>query len=95
MTDEMKYRDLGSTGISASVVGLGTFAIGGWFWGGTDEKDSIEAIHASIDRGINLIDTAPIYGHGRSEEIVGRAIRGKRDRVLIATKTGLSMANTE
>ncbi len=89
MKQDMKFKDLGSTGISASVVGLGTFAIGGWFWGGTDEKDSIEAIHASIESGINLIDTAPVYGFGRSEQIVGKAIRGKRDRVLIATKTGL------
>ncbi len=89
MEMDMKFRDLGSTGISASIVGLGTFAIGGWFWGGTDEKDSIKAIHASIDSGINLIDSAPIYGYGRSEQIVGKAINGRRDSVLIATKAGL------
>jgi aryl-alcohol dehydrogenase-like predicted oxidoreductase len=89
MNAEMQYRELGSSGIKASVVGLGTFAIGGWFWGGTDEKKSIQAIHASLDMGVNLIDTAPIYGFGRAEEIVGKALKGKRDKALIATKCGL------
>ena len=85
----MKMRELGNSGIEASVVGLGTFAIGGWFWGGSDEKDSIEAIHASIDNGVNLVDTAPIYGYGLSEKIVGKAVRDRRDKVVLATKTGL------
>ncbi|MGB9553603.1 MAG: aldo/keto reductase, partial [bacterium] len=85
----MQYRDIGKSGLKASVVGLGTFAIGGWFWGGTDEQKSIAAIQASIDRGVNLIDTAPIYGFGRAEQIVGKAIKGRRDRVIIATKVGL------
>lgn len=58
-------------------------------WGGTDERGAIDALHASIDSGINLIDTAPAYGMGRSEQIVGKAIQGRRDRVLIATKCGL------
>jgi len=89
MGDKMRYRALGSSGIQASVVGLGTFAIGGWFYGGADEKDSIAAIHASMDKGVNLIDTAPIYGYGLSEEIVGKAIRGKREKVVLATKAGL------
>ena len=89
MKNEMKYRGLGTSGLKASVIGLGTFAIGGWFWGGVDEKKSIAAIQASIDRGVNLIDTAPIYGFGLAEEIVGKAIKGKRDRILIATKVGL------
>ncbi len=71
------------------MIGLGTWAIGGWMWGGTDERDAIEALQASIDRGITFIDTAPAYGMGRSEEIVGKAIAGRRDRVLIATKCGL------
>lgn len=85
----MQYRSLGSSGIEASVVGLGTWAIGGWMWGGTDEQESIRAIHAALDAGINLIDTAPVYGFGRSEEIVGRAIKDRRDKVVLATKCGL------
>jgi aryl-alcohol dehydrogenase-like predicted oxidoreductase len=89
MSTEMRYRELGGSGIKASVLGLGTFAIGGWFWGGTDEKKSIEAIHASLDEGVTLIDTAPIYGFGRAEEIVGKALRGRRDKAVIATKVGL------
>ena len=94
MKNEMQYRELGNSGLKASVFGLGTFAIGGWFWGGTDEKDSIKAIQGSIDNGVNLIDTAPIYGYGLSEEIVGKALKGRRDRAIIATKGGL-VWNTE
>jgi aryl-alcohol dehydrogenase-like predicted oxidoreductase len=73
----------------ASRIALGTWAIGGWMWGGTEEKDAIATIHHALDRGINLIDTAPVYGFGQSEEIVGRALEGRRDKVLIATKAGL------
>lgn len=83
-------RNIGRSGISASGVGLGTWAIGGWMWGGTDEDASIAAIQASIDAGVSLIDTAPAYGLGRSEEIVGKAIRGRRDKVVVATKCGLN-----
>ncbi|MET3896860.1 methylglyoxal reductase [Devosia sp. UYZn731] len=83
-------REIGHSGITASAVGLGTWAIGGWMWGGTDEAAAIEAIEASIDAGISLIDTAPAYGLGHSEELVGTAIRGKRHRVVIATKCGLN-----
>jgi methylglyoxal reductase len=89
MGTEMRYRELGSSGIRASIHGLGTFAIGGWFWGGTDEKQSIEAIHASLDEGVNLIDTAPIYGFGLAEEIVGKALKGRRSQAVIATKVGM------
>ena len=89
MSREMQTRPIGSSGIEASVVGLGTWAIGGWMWGGTDEAQSIAAIQASIDEGISLIDTAPAYGQGLSEEIVGKAIRGRRDEVVLATKCGL------
>lgn len=85
----MRQRPLGQSGISASVVGLGAWAMGGWMWGGTDEADSIQAIHAALDAGVNLIDTAPIYGFGLSEEIVGKAIRDRRDRVVLATKCSL------
>ncbi|KQW86110.1 aldo/keto reductase [Devosia sp. Root413D1] len=83
-------RLIGRSGIPASAVGLGTWAIGGWMWGGTDEAAAIKAIEASINAGISLIDTAPAYGLGRSEELVGAAIRGKRDQVVIATKCGLN-----
>lgn len=85
----MEYRPLGKSGIEASVVGFGAWAVGGWMWGGTDESQAIEAIHAALDAGITLIDTAPVYGFGRSEEIVGRAIAGRRDKVILATKCGL------
>src|SRR5579859_5943749 len=88
----MEYLDIAGMTPRASRIALGTWAIGGWMWGGSDEKDAVRAIHTAIDRGITLIDTAPVYGFGQSEEIVGRAlaIGGRRDRVLIATKVGLN-----
>lgn len=85
----MQFRDLGQSGIEASAVAIGTWAIGGWMWGGTDEQDSIDAIRAGLDAGVNFIDTAPAYGLGLSEEIVGRAIEGRREDVVLATKCGL------
>jgi aryl-alcohol dehydrogenase-like predicted oxidoreductase len=87
----MEYATIPETSIRLSRVGLGTWAIGGWMWGGTDEEESVRTIHAAVERGINLIDTAPAYGFGRSEEIIGRAIvEGQlRSRVVIATKAGL------
>jgi methylglyoxal reductase len=85
----MRQRSLGQSGIEASVIGLGTWAIGGWMWGGTNEREAVDALKASIDSGITLIDTAPAYGLGRSEQIVGQAIAGRRDQVLLATKCGL------
>ena len=85
----MQTRPLGVSGIEASVVGFGAWAIGGWMWGGANEADAIRAIHAALDAGINLIDTAPIYGFGSSEEIVGKALQGRRDRAVIATKCGM------
>jgi len=92
---EMLTRPLGGSSIDASAVGLGTWAIGGWMWGGTDESESIAAIQASIDEGISLIDTAPAYGQGRAEEILGAAIRGRRDEVVLATKCGLVWHTTK
>lgn len=88
----MEQIALGHTGITTSRIGLGTWAIGGWQWGGTDESQSIATIRTAVERGITLIDTAPVYGFGRSEELVGRALAegGLRERVLIATKAGLS-----
>jgi aryl-alcohol dehydrogenase-like predicted oxidoreductase len=88
---EMELRAIPGTAIEMSRVGIGTWAIGGWMWGGTDEAESVATIRAALEHGINLIDTAPAYGFGRSEEIVGKAIaEGRlRSRVLISTKTGL------
>ncbi len=80
-------------GIQARIsrVALGTWAMGGWMWGGTDEHESIATIWSAVDRNINLIDTAPAYGFGVSEEIVGKAIAaaGVRSQVIIATKVGI------
>ncbi len=94
-SNQVRTRPIGKSGIQASVVGLGTWAIGGWMWGGTDERQSIAAIQASIDEGISLIDTAPAYGMGLSETIVGRAIKGRRDKVVLATKCGLVWHTTK
>ncbi|MBB3104882.1 aldo/keto reductase [Azomonas macrocytogenes] len=79
----------------ASRIGLGTWAIGGWMWGGTDEDNSIRTIRTAIERGINLIDTAPVYGFGRSEEIVGKALEGIRDQAVVATKVALEWSEDE
>ncbi|PQO47309.1 aldo/keto reductase [Blastopirellula marina] len=85
----MKTRPLGKSGIEASVVAFGAWAIGGWTWGGADEKESIAAIHAFLDAGGSLIDTAPVYGFGYSEEVVGKAIADRRDKVVLATKCSM------
>ncbi len=87
----MERIGIPGTSLEVSRVALGTWAIGGWMWGGTDEAESVATIRAALEHGINLIDTAPVYGFGRSEEIVGKAIAEGhlRSRVLIATKTGL------
>lgn len=85
----MLTRPLGSSGIQASAVALGTWVMGGWMWGGADEGESIAAVHAALDAGITLLDTAPIYGFGHSESVVGRAIADRRDRVVLATKVGM------
>jgi aryl-alcohol dehydrogenase-like predicted oxidoreductase len=87
----MELADIPGTSLKISPVAIGTWAIGGWMWGGTDEAESVSTIRAALEHGINIIDTAPVYGFGRSEEIVGRAIAEGRVRssVLIATKAGL------
>jgi aryl-alcohol dehydrogenase-like predicted oxidoreductase len=79
------------TDLKPSRIGLGTWAIGGWMWGGSDDAESIRTIHAAIDRGITLIDTAPVYGFGHSEQVVGRALAqgGRRAKAVIATKVAL------
>lgn len=86
----MKSRALGKHGPKASVVAFGAWAIGGWRWGGADAEASVRAVQASLDAGVNLIDTAAVYGFGLSEQIVGKAIEGRsRDDIIIATKCGL------
>src|ERR1700704_3970756 len=87
----MGFTEIPGTSLRVSPVAIGTWAIGGWMWGGTDEAESIATIQAALEHGINLIDTAPVYGFGRSEEIVGKAIAEGRLRsdVLLATKAGL------
>jgi aryl-alcohol dehydrogenase-like predicted oxidoreductase len=87
----MKLAEIPGTALKVSPVAIGTWAIGGWMWGGTDEAESVATIRAAFEHGINLVDTAPVYGFGRSEEIVGKAISAGRLRseVLIATKVGL------
>jgi len=91
----LDYLEIQGTHIISSRIALGTWAMGGWMWGGSEDKESIRTIHAALDHGINLIDTAPIYGYGRSEEIVGEALRlgGRRDSVILATKVGLDWTN--
>jgi len=83
--------------LPVSRVGLGTWAIGGWMWGGSDEAESIKTIHHALDLGLNLIDTAPVYGFGRSEEIVGKALadQGRREKAILATKVGLEWVDSK
>jgi aryl-alcohol dehydrogenase-like predicted oxidoreductase len=87
----MEFIQVSGTDLNASRIGLGTWSIGGTFWGGSDEREAVRTISAALGRGINLIDTAPAYGWGKSEELVGKALAeyGKRDEVIIATKCGL------
>jgi aryl-alcohol dehydrogenase-like predicted oxidoreductase len=86
-----ELTEITGTSLKVSPVAIGTWAIGGWMWGGTDEAESVATIRTAFEHGINIIDTAPVYGFGRSEEIVGKAIAEGRLRadVLIATKAGL------
>jgi aryl-alcohol dehydrogenase-like predicted oxidoreductase len=90
----MEKRKLGKSDLSVSPIVFGAWAIGGWMWGGADNKESLRAIHACLDHGISSLDTAPIYGFGLSEELVGEAIKGKRDRYEIMTKCGMRWEGT-
>ena len=87
----MEYVRLNNAEDEISAVTLGTWAIGGSHWGQYDEANAILAIEAALDNGINAIDTAPVYGDGHAEELVGKAIRGRRDKVFLATKCGLNI----
>jgi methylglyoxal reductase len=91
----VERRRLGDSDLELSIVGFGAWAIGGLMWGGADAREADRAIRASLDAGVNWIDTAPAYGCGRSEEIVGRAIRGRRHEVAVATKCGLRWDRTD
>ena len=85
----MQVRQVGHTDIFITPIILGAWALGGWMWGGCDETDSIDAIRAALDAGINCIDTAAVYAQGYSEELIGKAIRDiPRDRIVLATKCG-------
>ncbi len=86
----MEYRKLGNTDLELSTITHGAFAIGGNMWGGNEKQDSINSIHASLDHGVTSIDTAPFYGFGLSEEMIGKAIKGKdRSKIQLLTKFGL------
>ena len=85
----MEYRSLGKSDIKVSELAFGAWTIGGWLWGGADAKDAIKAVETAIDSGMTTIDTAAVYGFGLSEELVGKAVKGKRDKVQILTKFGL------
>src|ERR1700689_4216540 len=91
----MEKAEIARTQLEVSRVAIGTWAIGGGMWGGSEERESISTIVAALDHGINMIDTAPAYGFGRSETIVGKAISESdlRSQVLIATKVGLGWAD--
>jgi aryl-alcohol dehydrogenase-like predicted oxidoreductase len=85
----MNYRKLGHSDLEVPAIVFGAWAIGGWNWGGRDDEAAVRAILAGIDAGMNAIDTAPVYGFGHSEEVVGRALAGRRDEVVLMTKVGL------
>jgi aryl-alcohol dehydrogenase-like predicted oxidoreductase len=85
----MDYRRLGTSNLQVSAVCIGCWVMGGEFWGGAEDADSIAAVQRALDVGMTFIDTAPVYGLGRSEEVVGKAIEGRRDQAAIATKVGL------
>ena len=89
-SSKMNYRKIGNTELTLSEITFGAWAAGGWMWGGNDRKDAVEAIKAGYELGVTSIDTAPAYGQGLSEEIVGEAIKGiARDKIQILTKYGL------
>ena len=92
----MEYRKLGHSDLNLSVVTFGAWAAGGWMWGGTERSEAVKAIRVGLDFGVTSIDTAPAYGQGLSEEIVGEAIKGiPRDKIQILTKFGLSWEGTK
>lgn len=92
----MELKNLGNSDVKVTPIAFGAWAIGGWMWGGADDKEATKAIHASLDLGITTIDTAPIYGFGKSEELVGQALQGiARDKFQILTKYGMNWRTEE
>ncbi|WP_029604679.1 aldo/keto reductase [Kozakia baliensis] len=92
-TDKISIRGIDTP---VSRIALGTWAIGGWMWGGPDDDNAIKTIHRALDEGINFIDTAPVYGFGHSEEVIGRALEGgRREKVVLATKLGLAWTDDQ
>ncbi|MFW6324548.1 MAG: aldo/keto reductase [Desulfovibrionales bacterium] len=91
----MEHVAVANTELRVSRIALGTWAIGGWMWGGTEERQSIETIHAALDKGVDLIDTAPVYGFGKSEELVGKALEEYKDKDAIRLSTKACLAWTE
>lgn len=85
----METRKLGQSDVYVSELAFGAWAIGGWQWGGSDTREAIKAIETAVDHGMTTIDTASVYGFGLSEELVGKAVKGKRSNVQILTKTGM------
>jgi len=85
----LRYEKVGKSNLMVSVVGLGTWGMGGDYWGKKSDSESIKTINKAIDAGINLIDTAPAYGNGHAEEVIGKAIKTRREDVIIATKCGI------
>ena len=82
----MEKRTIGTTDVEASAIALGCWPMGGDYWGGTDDGESIRTIHKALEMGINFLDTAPAYGRGHSEEVVGQALKGRREEAVISTK---------
>src|SRR5690348_12056905 len=87
-SQKLKTRTLGKSGIEVTEMGLGLWAVGGDQWGATDDKDSLDTIDFSLDAGINFYDTADVYGMGHSEELLGQAMKGRRDKFIVASKIG-------
>jgi len=85
---QIEKRVLGKSGITVSVIGLGLWAIGGDYWGPTDDRQSLSTIDAALEMGVNLFDTADVYGGGHSEELLGQAMKGRRDQFVVTTKIG-------
>ncbi len=85
---KIERRTLGKSGIEVPVIGSGLWAIGGTSWGETDDQQSLSTIDAALDLGVNFFDTADVYGDGHSEELLGRAMQGRRDKFIVATKVG-------
>ena len=85
----MRYRPFGRTGLSVSVVGFGCWPMAGDRYGAIEDDEAVKAIHRALDRGVNCVDTAPAYGGGHSEEVVGRALAGRRQDVVLVTKCGV------